>query len=219
MTKVKLPKNLGLGLALRVAIEACNFDLIARMDADDIARTDRFALQEIKMRENPNLVLLGGSIEEFSELKGDLSRVRHVPQTDTAIRKRAFTRNPFCHTTVIFRKCAVLAAGNYRHQPGFEDYDLWLRMFKLPGEFLNLNEILVDVRVGNGLIRRRRGWSYLLAELRFLKSCWQNELISGRGVLISSLVRIPARILPAFTLDYLYSKLLRRDSKSGDLAS
>ena len=217
MVNVKLPNNLGLGLALRAAIYACSFDLVARMDADDIARTDRLALQEKIMLENPRLVLMGGSIEEFSKVKGDLSRVRHVPQTDVAIRKGALMRNPFCHMSVIFRKCAVLAAGNYRHRPGFEDYDLWLRMLKLPGEFLNLDEILVDVRIGNGLLERRRGWHYLLSEMHFLKSSWQHGLISSPDILFSFFVRIPARFLPAFALDYLYSKFLRTHSKRWDL--
>ncbi len=42
---IKISKNKGLGEALRVAIENCTYELIARMDSDDIAVSNRFELQ------------------------------------------------------------------------------------------------------------------------------------------------------------------------------
>ena len=42
---IKISKNKGLGEALRVASENCTYELIARMDSDDIAVSNRFELQ------------------------------------------------------------------------------------------------------------------------------------------------------------------------------
>ena len=37
---VKLPQNQGLGLALKEGLRHCQYDLVARMDSDDIAPAD-----------------------------------------------------------------------------------------------------------------------------------------------------------------------------------
>ena len=207
---VSLQSNVGLGLALAEAFDMCSFDLIARMDADDIARPERFKLQERYMRSHPEVILLGGRIEEFKNQPGDLGRFRYALITDTDIRQRARTRNPFSHMTVIFRKQTVKAAGGYRHNPGFEDYDLWLRMLQQPGQVMNLNDVLVDVRVGNGMSSRRRGWAYVKAEMSFLMSCCRQGLISRLDMLKSAAVRIPARLVPAIVLEIVYERLLRQ---------
>ena len=44
---VRLEKNGGLGNALNIGLAHCSFDLVARMDTDDIAKPDRFE-KEIK---------------------------------------------------------------------------------------------------------------------------------------------------------------------------
>ena len=42
---IALEKNVGLGKALNIGINHCDNEIIARMDTDDIARTDRFEKQ------------------------------------------------------------------------------------------------------------------------------------------------------------------------------
>ena len=42
---VSYEKNQGLGYALNYGIQFCKYDIIARMDADDIAKPDRFEKQ------------------------------------------------------------------------------------------------------------------------------------------------------------------------------
>lgn len=207
--RVHLKNNVGLGLALAQGLNSCNFDLVARMDADDIARPERFERQEKFMRANPDVVLLGSNVEEFRSHPGDLGRLRHPPETDDGIRRGARTRNPFNHMSVIFRKHSVQGVGGYRHRPGFEDYDLWLRLLKQPGQVANLGEVLVDVRVGSGMLSRRRGMRYLQSELEFLFDCRRQGLISTVDMARSALARIPARLMPAGALERMYDLLLR----------
>ena len=66
-------------------------------------------------------------------------------------------RNPLNHMTVMFRKQDVLNAGNYRHFPYLEDYDLWSRMLAKGCAFYNLPEILVKARTSEALYERRGG--------------------------------------------------------------
>lgn len=58
---VYLKENQGLGKALRTAIKVCKFEIIARMDSDDIALRKRFELQLAYLMENPNTDVLGGT--------------------------------------------------------------------------------------------------------------------------------------------------------------
>ena len=62
---VYLKENQGLGKALRKAVTTCKYEIIARMDSDDIAVRNRFELQLAYLMSHPNTDILGGQIEEF----------------------------------------------------------------------------------------------------------------------------------------------------------
>src|SRR5690554_1680010 len=50
-----LEKNVGLGKALNYGLEKCTYELVARMDTDDIALSNRFELQVKFMEQNPDI--------------------------------------------------------------------------------------------------------------------------------------------------------------------
>ena len=85
--RVPLEKNVGLGLALREGILHCNYELIARMDTDDIARKDRFEKQLIEFNKNSNLDICGSYILEFEGKKDNIVAKRTVPLEDKQIKK------------------------------------------------------------------------------------------------------------------------------------
>ena len=66
-------------------------------------------------------------------------------------------RNPFNHPCMMFRREAVLHAGNYQDFPGFEDYYLWVRMLRKGCKGYNVQEVILDMRTGNGMYDRRGG--------------------------------------------------------------
>ena len=68
---IQLDFNCGLGIALHEGIKQCSYDLIARMDSDDICFPDRFFEQIKCFKKNPNLDVLGSTIEEFKFIPGD----------------------------------------------------------------------------------------------------------------------------------------------------
>lgn len=202
---VRLSKNLGLGRALAVGVENCKYDLIARMDSDDISLPNRFELQLKYMMSNPNIDVLGGSI---NEIPSELPRVRKAPSGDGRIKAIMKIRNPMNHVTVMMKKQAVMDSGSYLHMPFFEDYFLWFRM-RNKYNFDNLNTILVNVRTGNEMVERRRGLGYISSEINFFKAVKNLGHINSIELLFILLIRLPARLLPTKALKFLYFKLLR----------
>ncbi|WP_215904701.1 glycosyltransferase [Treponema sp. OMZ 838] len=69
-------QNKGLAYALNFGLQHCAGELIARMDSDDIACTDRFYRQMIFMGKNPNVVLSSGYVKEFYDDPNENGRIK-----------------------------------------------------------------------------------------------------------------------------------------------
>lgn len=159
LRRFPLKENQQLGRALAYGVEQCSYDLVARMDTDDIAIPDRFEVQCAYMQNHPKTLVLGGWIEEFDE-SGNYNAVKKMPESSDEIRQYAKYRNPLNHMTVMFRKQAVMEAGNYQHYPMLEDYHLWIRMLTRDMEIHNLPQVLVRMRIDDATYRRRGGKDY-----------------------------------------------------------
>lgn len=164
---IPLDENVGLGNALRIGVEATSHELIARMDTDDIALPDRFELQMAYMDAHPDVSLLGGQIAEFIDSPEQPVSIRKVPCEYKEICQFLKKRNAFNHMTVVFRKSAVLKAGNYLDLPYMEDYFLWCRMYLSGENFANMPRILVKARIGADMYRRRGGYAYFKSWKKF----------------------------------------------------
>ena len=155
-TIVKQSVNQGLAAALNAGLEKCSFEYIARMDSDDYAVPDRFEKQIAFLSSNSQIDVLGGTIAEFVDNPKQTKSVRSVGLSHEMIVKMAKHRTPLNHMTVIYKKSKVLAVGGYNVEYGkLEDYKLWVDMIANGCKFANLNDVLVHMRVGNGLILRR----------------------------------------------------------------
>ena len=158
--RVPLGKNQGLGVALRIGIPECSNELIARMDTDDIAREDRFEKQLKLFEIYKNLDICGSNIDEFEESPDVIIAKRSVPSRHEEIIHYQKRRDAFNHMTVMYKKSAVLKAGNYISCPLMEDTYLWVRMIQSGAHCMNIDEPLVYVRIGKEMFERRGGWSY-----------------------------------------------------------
>lgn len=207
---LKLDKNYGLGMALHYGVKACKNELIARMDTDDIAVENRFELQLQQFLEQPDLSICGGNIVEFNHNVDDVVSMRTVPYSMKAIVEYCKSRNPFNHMTVMFKKSAVLAAGNYQTFHLMEDYYLWYRMIKNNCQMCNLDTVLVKVRVGNGMYDRRGGFSYFLNERKLFTVMYKDGFISISKFCYVTLVRMVMRILPDKFRKVIYTFALRK---------
>lgn len=140
-------RHAGLAAALNAGVAEARADLIARMDADDVAAPDRLRLQHQFLLDHPRVALVGTAarIVDYAGTELDLWR---PPCDHATIRRRMIGANQFGHGSVMFRRTAFDAAGGYREDmPRAQDYDLWLRL--LPRvETANLDQVLMTRRVG-----------------------------------------------------------------------
>ena len=157
-TIVPLEKNGGLGNALNNGIEVCRNEFIARMDADDISKTERCEKQLAAFKGNPNLDIVGAQIDEFI---GDINNVvsrRLVPLTNDEIVQFSRRRSPFNHPTVMYRKSTLKKVGGYVAYGRKEDLDLFVRMMHSGCQAANLPESLLWYRTGSDNLKRRKTW-------------------------------------------------------------
>lgn len=206
---VSMETNAGLGKALNIGLTHCSFELVARMDTDDISLPNRFEIQVKEFEADPNLSLCGTFITEFITDDPSYSATRTVPLSMEQIKGSCGLRNPFNHPSVMFKKSKILEAGGYRHMPAFEDYYLWLRVLAMGVKAKNLPISLLNMRIDNGQLERRSGFSYLKQEINFYKKLVRDNLVTYPSFLILTLLRAPLRILPKRILGQVY-KMGRR---------
>jgi hypothetical protein len=199
------PGGEGVGPVLARGLVHCRHELVVRADADDISQPERCAVQVAWMQKNPKVSVLGTIITEFLDHPEQPISQRWVPIDRIAIARTAYIRNPLNHPSVILRRSSVMAVGNYRSVPCFEDYDLWLRLLAAQGPdvLANLNESLVLARVGVAHLQRRQGLNYALAEARFFYRCGRQELLPWWCVVSVLLLRFPLRLLPSSLLAFV----------------
>lgn len=210
LTVVRLKENKGLGLALQEGLAHCNYDIVARMDSDDIAMPKRFRKEMIWLMEHPETDVVGSWVEEFTDSPGNPVSIRKVPENHEQLLRFCRSRNPMNHPTVMFRKESVLKAGNYRHCPLFEDYDLWMRMLHNGARFHNLQEPLLWFRLSSQLYSRRGGRHYIRKEIAFQKLMYQEGHIGWGRMVCNIIIRTAMRALPGRWRKYGYLFFLRK---------
>lgn len=210
---LKLEKNLGLSGALNAGIDVATQGWIARMDADDICKPDRFEKQAAYIESHPNTAIIGSWIDEYDENMEAVTAVRKVPATHEEIRGYARWRCPFNHMTVMYRTDAVRDLGKYRNYGAVgDDYELWARFILNGYEAANIQESLVKARTGSDFFgNRRRGLKYLKNELREVNDLRKMGLFN-RGIWVFHVVmKTIVRIMPSGFVKRIY-KLIRLSS-------
>ena len=201
---ISLPTHQTQGIARREGVADAKYEWIALMDSDDIALPDRFEKQLAEIAKDPSIDIIGGQIAEFDKDPALANAIRKVPRTDSDIRVRLKTRNPFNAMTVMFKKTAALKAGNFRYFPGFEDYDLWARMISQGAKCHNCEDVLVYARTGSGMYSRRKGLRYISQEWRMQCELRQLGITTWWQFASNILMRIPVRMLPGTVVKYIY---------------
>ena len=136
----------GLAASLNTAAALARAPLLARLDADDIARPERLGVQVEALRRRPRVGLLGSAVE-LIDGRGRAVGELWPSLTDTDLRNRLKTGCCLVQSSVMMRREAFDRAGGYR--PGLnlaEDFDLWSRMAEVT-ELAALSERLVRYRV------------------------------------------------------------------------
>ena len=210
---VVLEKNSGLSAALNAGIAAASHEWLARMDADDICRTDRFEKQVKLIESDPDLAILGSWIEEYDEDMKEMHAVRRLPETDSEIRSYARWRCPFNHMTVMYRKSVLQDLGMYKNYGAVgDDYELWARFIMSGHKTANIQESLVMARAGEAFFsKRRRGMKYFRNELREINDLYRLGLLRPWHYAFHFIVKAIVRLSPVWMVKLFY-KGIRKTS-------
>ncbi|GAA77712.1 glycosyltransferase [Pseudoalteromonas sp. BSi20495] len=203
---VVIASNVGLGEALNKGLQHCSYELVARMDTDDIALPVRFEKQ-LAAFESQKIDVCGSWISEFDSDPSSILSIRQVPESHADIIKFARTKNPMNHPSVMFKKTTIVESGGYQNILYFEDYYLWLSLIKSGAVLYNIPSPLVHMRAGLNQLSRRSGYLYFKREFNFYKYCYKNKLLPLGTVIKNMLIRMPLRLLPKAVIAKIYSLL------------
>jgi glycosyltransferase involved in cell wall biosynthesis len=207
---VRLPQNVGIGAAANEGLKVCINSLVAKMDADDIAVSQRCELQCKKFGINPNITVLGGLIEEFDSDPDIPFSIREVPVNNNDIRSFAKRRQPFNNQTVMYRREAVDAVGGYSSLRRNEDYDLYIRLLNAGYYCENLPTVLVKVRVNNQARARRSSWSTFDGSVRSRWKAYRIGYSSLIDLLFCFFGAMFVWICPSKLQHFIYQNILRK---------
>lgn len=206
---VKLQKNMGVGHARNEGLKHCKNELVAVMDADDIAMPERLKLQITEFDKDKNLVLLGGQVAEFDSDPENIIGERIVPLEEKEIRKFAHKRSPFNNVTVMYKKSAVAEVGGYSELNRAEDYLLFAKLIAAKKKVKNLPQMLVKVRSDSNFIQRRKSWQHTREMISARNQIRKLGIINTWDLIETSAVQILFLITPNCFVKWFYKTWLR----------
>jgi glycosyltransferase involved in cell wall biosynthesis len=152
----------GIAAALARGLAAARGDLVARMDADDVALPTRLAKQAELLATDSRLGAVGTLVEPLGACGEGMRRYiawQNALVTPSEHARDLFVESPLCHPSVLLRREALEEAGGWRDVAWAEDYDLWLRLDARGWLFAKVPEVL--------LLWRQRPGSASFADPRY----------------------------------------------------
>jgi len=142
------PANVGAAASANRGIAAARGEIVARLDADDVAEPAHVGRLVAALDAAPELGLVGSDVL-FIDEEGQELGVRRVPHSDLEIRWTILFHNPFFHSSVAFRRSLFDAAGGYRDEELIsQDHYLWHALLPLT-RAANLAEPLTRYRINS----------------------------------------------------------------------
>ena len=182
---LKNETNRGLVYSLNYGIDNAKGELIARMDGDDIAFTERFARQVAYLNIQPNVSVVASVVELINETGQPLGFWKEDRENHSYEQIKEFmpANNCIAHPTVMGR-AHIFKTFRYRQQQGqAEDYDLWLRLLASEEIIHKLQEVLLYHRILPSSFTRKRQQNvfYKLAytKWKFVKEEWKSGNINS----------------------------------------
>lgn len=195
MKVIRLEKNMGHATARQTGLDAATNNLIAVMDSDDIAVSNRFEKQLEVFKQHPEVSVVGGIINEFIESPDNVVGTRLVPEKDEDIKSYLRSRCPMNLVTVMLKKDDVMKVGGYLDWYCEEDYYLWIRLAQNGYKFYNIQDNLVNVRVGEEMYQRRGGWKYFKSEAKLQRYMLKHNVISLPKFIYNVLLRFIVQVM------------------------
>lgn len=226
-------QHIGRSRALNYGLNVCKYDLVALIDADDIAHPKRLELQ-LQTKLKYNSIVISGSVNFEKEeiiFKIDVSRI-------------IFPKDLILHqkfpNSVLYNRKYIIENGGYNEDIKIaEDYELWLRL-KDKADFIIVNKVLMFIRntpnslsranakLTNSMIYKIQKIYYenLEEDFGIVKTTEQNSFYGWREYFFgnpklarkywrnSGIYIFKPRILFAFVITYLPNKYIEKFKES-----
>ena len=201
---------------LNRALALARAPIVARMDADNISRQDRFAKQIAHRREKPAVAAVSGAMDVIDQ-SGAYLRTDVFPTLPDAIKSELLHRSCVNHPAAMARRDVLRSIGGYRANAEYAAYhDLWLRISEV-GEVANLADVLLSCRLQPVKASMRHRIAQELAVLAVRAAARQRRLgrldpleaCGGARLGYRALQRMFASSVPRaeFALSFFYSVL------------
>ena len=172
---IKNENNIGLAMSLNKAIERCSGDFIARMDADDVSRPERFSVQLKFLISNPKVDLVGSSITQINE-KGEFLGIVTPPNLNKYDAKNIIHyRTISFHPTWFARKKIFKDLNGYNNLTAAQDYDLLFRAVVNGMVIKNVEDVLLDYRLTGLNVSVTKGLIQLKSKSFVKKYCKRGD--------------------------------------------
>jgi len=126
-----LKKHIGRTKALNYGLKKIKNDLVAILDADDIAYKNRIMVQKNFLEKNQKTLLVG-SWYKVIDKSGKIIKNVKIDTIEKNIYKNMIYRNLFCHSSIMFKKSLLTKIGYYPENIIYaQDYAFILKSMKL----------------------------------------------------------------------------------------
>ena len=148
-------RNAGIVAAANAGLALCTAPLVARLDSDDIAFSQRIARQIEFLAANRDCVAVSCLVYHIDaqgrRLGSMAGRMPHAgPDPKSVPSREPYLMHPF----VMMRRAALLSIGGYRHVDMTEDTDLYWRLREV-GRLAVMEEFFGEYRVHEGSVSSR----------------------------------------------------------------
>jgi glycosyltransferase involved in cell wall biosynthesis len=172
-------RNKGLTKTLNEMLAMSRGQFLARMDCDDVALPDRFALQAQALRDDPGLACVGGNFQ-LIDGEGRLLTTLRPPPDDATIQKQALAgHGAICHPAAMIRRESLLQINGYDEEFKIaQDLDLWLRLGEV-GKLANVPHTVLKFRLHEGSVSETKRVEQRKFAKMACERAWQRRGITG----------------------------------------
>jgi glycosyltransferase involved in cell wall biosynthesis len=159
------------------ALAEARGELVAMLDADDVAEPHRLATQLAFLHDHPEVSVLGSQLTIIDET-GRRIGTRSYPQDHAAVVAAMARYNAIAQPSVLARKQALVAAGGYQYRefPVNEDYELWSRLAASGVRLANHPARLVQYRVHSQGTKAAMLHRMLRATIDIKRRWWRDQM-------------------------------------------
>lgn len=151
-------ENKGVAAALNIGLQHARAPYIARFDADDVCYPYRLQVQYDFICSHPCYTIIGSAVDYTDERGDPVFTWQPDAFSHNEIKQLSYRICPFIHSSVFYKKDAILNAGGYNELAyTFEDHFLWAGILKHQKAF-NLNQPLIKVRLNSASITIDEKW-------------------------------------------------------------